>query len=53
MFGSVRGYMIPTVGVSESWRYLPLVLAGLLIVLFSVEHIVALLRDEEVTPAWH
>jgi TRAP-type C4-dicarboxylate transport system permease small subunit len=53
MFASVRGYMIPTLGVSESWRYVPLVLAGVLIVLFSIEHIVALLRGEEVVPAWH
>ena len=53
MFVSVRGYMIPTLGVSESWRYVPLVLAGLLIVLFSIEHIVALLRNVEVEPAWH
>jgi TRAP-type transport system small permease protein len=53
MFGSVRGYMIPTLGISESWRYVPLVLAGALIVLFSIEHIAALLRGEEVVPAWH
>jgi len=33
--------------------YLSLVIAGALIVLFSVEHIVALLRNEEVVPAWN
>ena len=33
--------------------YLALVVAGALIVLFSIEHIVALLRGEEVTPAWN
>ena len=53
MFVSVRGYMIPTLGVSESWRYVPMVIAGLLIILFSFEHIVALRRGEEVVPAWH
>jgi len=53
MLLSVRAYMIPTLHVSESWRYVPLVLAGLLIVLFSIEHIVALLRGQEVVPAWH
>jgi len=53
MLESVRGYMIPTLHVSESWRYVPLVAAGLLIVLFSIEHIVALLRGVEVKPAWH
>ena len=53
MFVSVRSYMIPTLHISESFRYVPLVLAGCLIVLFSIEHIVALLRGEEVKPAWH
>lgn len=50
---SVRDYMIPTLHISESFRYVPLVLSGLLIVLFSIEHIVALLRNQEVKPAWH
>ena len=50
---SVRDYMIPTLHISESWRYVPTVLAGLLIVLFSIEHIVALARNQEVKPAWH
>ena len=53
MFQSVSGYKIPTLGVSESWRYVPMVIAGLLIILFSIEHIVALRRGEEVIPAWH
>jgi len=53
MLLSVRTYMIPTLHVSESWRYVPLVLAGALIVLFSIEHIVASLRGQEVKPAWH
>ena len=52
MFQSVQGYKIPTLGLSESWRYVPMVIAGLLIILFSIEHIVALRRGEEVTPAW-
>ena len=53
MFESVAGYKIPTLGLSESWRYVPMVLAGVLIVLFSIEHIIALARNEEVIPAWH
>lgn len=53
MFESVRGYMIPTLGLSESWRYVPLVAAGVLIVLFSIEHVIALLKGIEVEPAWH
>ena len=39
---SVRGYKIPTLGISEAWHYVPLVVAGALIVLFSIEHIIAL-----------
>jgi hypothetical protein len=31
----------------------PFLLSGTLIVLFSIEHIVAVLRGEEVKPAWH
>jgi TRAP-type C4-dicarboxylate transport system permease small subunit len=50
---SVMSYKIPILGVSEAVRYVPLVLSGVLIVLFSIEHIIALLRDEEVEPAWH
>jgi len=53
MFVSVSGYRIPTLGISESWRYVPLVAAGALIVLFSIEHIVALVRGVEVERAWH
>jgi TRAP-type transport system small permease protein len=53
MFQSVAGYKIPTLGLSESWRYVPMVIAGLLIMLFSIEHIIALRRGEEVVPAWH
>ena len=52
MFQSVAGYKIPTLGLSESWRYVPMVVAGLLIILFSIEHIIALRRGEEVIPAW-
>jgi TRAP-type C4-dicarboxylate transport system permease small subunit len=33
--------------------YLSLVIAGVLIVMFSIEHIVALLRHEEVVPSWY
>ena len=43
----------PMLGVPEGMDYLPLVIAGALIVLFSIEHIVALLRGVEVEPAWN
>ncbi len=50
---SVMDYSIPTLGISEGLNYLPLALAGALITLFSLEHIVALIRGVEVEPAWH
>ncbi|WP_280817621.1 TRAP transporter small permease [Variovorax sp. TBS-050B] len=43
----------PMMGVPVGLDYLALVVAGLLIVLFSIEHVVALLRGEEVVPAWN
>ena len=39
--------------VPDGIDYLPLVIAGVLIVLFSIEHIIALLRGQEVEPAWN
>lgn len=50
---SVMGYKIPTLGLSEGVNHLPLVIAGALIALFSLEHIVALLRGEDVEPSWY
>lgn len=50
---SVMNYKISGLGLSEGLRYVPLVLSGGLIVLFSIEHIVASLRNLEVEPAWH
>ena len=49
---SVWSYRLPTLGISEGWRYVPAVIAGCLIVLFSIEHIIALLRGSEVEPTW-
>ena len=43
----------PMLGVPEGADYVPLVIAGALIVLFSIEHIVALLKGQEVEPAWN
>lgn len=43
----------PMLGVPEGMDFLPLVIAGALIVLFSIEHIVALLRGHHVEPAWN
>ncbi len=50
---SVADYKLPTLGISEGWRYVPPVIAGVLIVLFSIEHIIAVLKGTEVEPAWH
>lgn len=43
----------PMLGVPEGADYAPLVVAGALIVLFSIEHIIALLQGKEVEPAWN
>jgi TRAP-type transport system small permease protein len=50
---SVASYQLANVGISESWRYVPLVVSGLLIILFSIEHLIALIAGEEVEPAWN
>ena len=50
---SVWSYNIPTLGVSEAFKYMPPAGAGLLIALFSFEHILANWRGQEVEPAWH
>ena len=50
---SVMHYKIPNLDLSEAVRYVPLSLSGALIVLFSIEHIIALLRGKEVEPSWH
>ena len=43
----------PMLGMPVGVDYLSLVIAGVLIVMFSFEHIIALLRDEEVVPSWY
>jgi TRAP-type transport system small permease protein len=43
----------PMLGVPEGADYVPLVVAGILIVLFCAEHIIALVRGHEVAPAWN
>jgi len=50
---SVGPNMIPTLGISEAYRYIPCVVAGVLIVLFSIEHLIAMSTDKEVIPSWH
>jgi TRAP-type C4-dicarboxylate transport system permease small subunit len=43
----------PMLPVPDGIDYVPVVIAGVLIVLFSIEHIVAILRGVEVEPAWN
>ena len=50
---SVWTNQIPTLGISEAFRYLPCVVAGLMIVLFSIEHLIAMSTDQKVIPSWH
>lgn len=50
---SVWPNMMPTLGISEAYRYMPCIVAGVLIVLFSIEHLIAMFNDKEVVPSWH
>ncbi|MDF0518066.1 TRAP transporter small permease [Bradyrhizobium yuanmingense] len=50
---SVGTVKIPNLGLPEVIRYVPLFASGILIVSFSIEHIIALLRGEEVVPSWN
>jgi TRAP-type C4-dicarboxylate transport system permease small subunit len=53
MATSTRDNTIPTLGISEAFRYLPVMIAGVLITLFSIEHLIALFSGKEVVPSWH
>ena len=39
MSKSTHDNLIPTLGISEAWRYLPLIIAGALIALFSIDRL--------------
>jgi TRAP-type transport system small permease protein len=43
----------PMLPVPDGIDYIPPMIAGTLIVLFSIEHIIANLRGEEVVPSWN
>ena len=49
---SVASYKLPNIQLSEAVRYVPLVVSGALIILFSIEHVIALVQGTEVEPAW-
>lgn len=43
----------PMLPIPDGIDYVPVIIAGVLIVLFSIEHIIALVRGEEVVPSWN
>ncbi len=43
----------PMLPVPDGIDYVPVVIAGVLIVLFSIEHVIALVRGTVVEPAWN
>jgi TRAP-type transport system small permease protein len=49
---STHGSTIPTLGLSEAARYVPVLAAGALIALFSIEHLLALFTGKKVLPSW-
>ena len=53
MATSVANNTIPTLGISEAFRYVPPVIAGVLIILFSIEHLIAMFRKSKVVKSWH
>lgn len=53
MADAVSDNIIPTLYVPASVRYAPCVVSGALIILFSIEQLVALLQGKEVKPSWH
>ncbi|WP_285414453.1 MULTISPECIES: TRAP transporter small permease [Variovorax] len=50
---STRESTIPTLGLSEAVRYVPILFAGVLITLFSIEHLAAQFTGQKVVPSWH
>jgi TRAP-type transport system small permease protein len=53
MAHSVYHAGIPTLGISEAFRYVPPICAGVMIILFSIEHLIALFTNEKVVKSWH
>src|SRR5450830_423117 len=49
---STRESTIPTLGLSEAVRYVPVLFAGVLITLFSLEHLAAQFTGRKVVPSW-
>ena len=47
MAKSTHDNLIPTLGISEAWRYLPLIIAGALIALFSIDRMLRRMPEPE------
>ena len=43
----------PMLPIPSSMDYVPLIIAGVLVVFFTIEHVIALLQGKEVVPAWN
>ena len=50
---STRGATSPTLGLPESLRYAPVILSGLLILLFCIELLIAHFKGHKVVASWH
>ncbi|MDR3495614.1 MAG: TRAP transporter small permease [Ancalomicrobiaceae bacterium] len=46
-------YVNPGLPISQGWSYVPLVLGGILIIVFAIERIVARVNNLEIVPSWH
>ena len=53
MAESTHASTIPTLGLSEAVRYIPILASGVLITLFSIEHLLAQFSGKKVAPSWH
>ena len=47
MARSTHDNLIPTLGISEAWRYLPLIIAGALIALFSIDRLLRRMATDD------
>ena len=50
---AMMAYVNPGLPISQGWSYVPLAVGGVLIVLFSIERIIARVLGLEVVPSWH
>ena len=46
-------HVIPTLGLSRAYAYVPIPISGLLIFFFALEHMIADVRDKEVSELWN